>query len=310
MLTSLSSDCNLVQATGVLLLGGRPAPVHSRFVGYYEARVVDTSPLRRIALGFAPPDYALASLPGWDEHSYAFHADDCHAYSIHLPGSRQPFAVNVTVGAGSVVGCGFDRRKREVFFTIDGRFMGIAADRVDDTNFHATVGLGRAGDRVAVNFGAQPFLYAAMRAAAVSDRANRLARHHERVLVDADGLTAFKKRAGTGDDGSVLEDEAAIAQSLLPIIPKSSLQERLEEENSRHVLVLQPISAWPLIEAKFGPAEDEALVALVNRRCDRDENAVNLIDAPHEFALSSEERLSFSALSRPSLAVRTRAWCS
>jgi hypothetical protein len=90
-------------------------------------------------------------------------------------------------------------------------------------------------------------------------------------------------------------------QAQLPIIPKTELQLRLEDERSRHSLALQPLSYWQSVEGKFGVEEDEALVQLINRRCERDVRAVNLIDHPASFTLTAEERVSFSCLSASSI---------
>ena len=297
-MTSNTAECNLVHTTGLLVHRWKPAPIHSRSIGYFEVRL-DASPAMRLGVGFASPQYRLHALPGWDAHSYAFHCDDGHVYDVNLPARRRPYARTTDIREGVVIGCGFDRSKREIFFTLDGQLQGVAVDRVEDCDLHASVGLEVADDRVTFNFGASPFVYGGMPAASLlSERGNRVARHHRLLKVDEAGLEVAMLRGAPGE-----ETTAGLAQSLHPIIPKSELQLRLEEEASRHQLSLLPLSYWSEVEAKFGVEEDEALACLVNRRCEQNEGAISLIDRGGSagFSLTPEERVSFSSLSSPSI---------
>ena len=101
-----------------------------------------------------------------------------------------------------------------------------------------------------------------------------------------------------GDD-----EEAGIVQSECLIIPKSALQLQLEDEEAQHTLQLKPRSYFTeSIERKFGVEEDEALVALINRRCEKDELAMHIVDSPAAFTLTPEERVQFTCLSVPAIA--------
>ena len=144
-MTSLTDTCSMVQSSGLLTGGGKVQPVHSHSCGYFEVTVDKCTPQPRLAFGFTSADYTITSLPGWDEHGYGLHCDDGYLYSTAVTGSRRPFAA-LEVQAGTIIGCGFDRRKREIFFTLNGRILGVAVDRVEETNFHATVGMQTTGD--------------------------------------------------------------------------------------------------------------------------------------------------------------------
>ena len=289
--TSLTDGCSMVQSSGVLTCGGKVQPVHSHSTAYFEVTVEKCTPQPRLAFGFAPVDYTITSLPGWDEHGYGLHCDDGYLYSTAVTGGRRPFAA-LDVQPGTVIGCGFDRRKKELFFTHNGRVLGVAVDRLEEANFHATIGMQTTGDVCTVNFGQRPFVYAAIQPFLLSTSDNRLARHHQRIVVEG-GLTVTRE----GDD-----EEAGIVQSERPVIPKSALQLRLEEEEAQHTLQLKPRSYFTeSIERKFGCEEDEALVALVNRRCEKDELAMHIVDSPATFTLTPEERVQFTSLSVPAI---------
>ena len=290
-MTSLTDGCSLAQSSGLLTGNGTVEPVHSHSCGYFEVTVEKCTPQPRLAFGFAPADYTITSLPGWDEHGYGLHCDDGYLYSIAVTGGRRPFAA-LDVQAGTVIGCGFDRRKKEIFFTLNGRMLGVAVDRIEESNFHATVGMQTTGDTCTVNFGQQPFAYAAIQPFLLSTADNRLARRHERIAIE-NGL----KVAREGDD-----EEAGIVQSEHPIIPKSALQIQLEDEESQYTLQFKPRSYFvESIERKFGVEEDEALVALINRRCEKDELAMHIVDSPAAFTLTPEERVQFNCLSVPAI---------
>ena len=291
-MTSLADACSLVQSSGLLTSNGKVLPVHSHSCGYFEITIEKCTPQPRLAFGFAPGDYTITSLPGWDEHGYGLHCDDGYLYSTAVAGGRRPFAA-LGVQAGTVIGCGFDRRKKEIFFTLNGRILGVAVDRVEETNFHATLGMQTTGDVCAVNFGQQPFVYAAIQPFLLSTADNSLSRHHERLVVESE-----LKVTREGED-----EEAGIVQSQRPILPKSQLQLQLENEESQHTLQPKPRSYFTdTIERLFGVEEDEALVALINRRCEKDEAAINVVDKPAAFTLTPEERVQFTCLSAPAIA--------
>lgn len=78
-------------------------------------------------------------------------------------------------GAGDTVGCGLDYARKEIFFTLNGQYLGVAFDSViPDTPLYPTVGID-SRHPVSLNFGEAPFAfdldaYQGLRAAADADK--------------------------------------------------------------------------------------------------------------------------------------------
>lgn len=78
-------------------------------------------------------------------------------------------------GAGDTVGCGLDYARKEIFFTLNGQYLGVAFDSVvPDTPLYPTVGID-SRHPVSLNFGEAPFAfdldaYQGLRAAAEADK--------------------------------------------------------------------------------------------------------------------------------------------
>jgi len=94
--------------------------------------------------------------PGWDQCSYGYHSDDGRLF--HGSGLRsKPFGPRYTVG--DVVGCGLCIGTRQIFYTLNGRFLGVAfVANPKHTSLHPLVGLDSHAS-VHLNFGQRPFLF-------------------------------------------------------------------------------------------------------------------------------------------------------
>ena len=77
-----------------------------------------------IAIGLGTSSFPLRGRqPGWDQCSYGYHSDDGRLF--HGSGLRsKPFGPRYTVG--DVVGCGLCIGTRQIFYTLNGRFLGVA----------------------------------------------------------------------------------------------------------------------------------------------------------------------------------------
>ena len=108
-----------------------------------------------VAVGLASQEFPLEGfMPGWDATSYAFHSDDggiFHGTGIKVRYYGPPY------GVGDVVGCGLDYKTREIFFTLNGKYLGVAFTDVKGTLF-PTVGID-SKNPVALNFGERPFAF-------------------------------------------------------------------------------------------------------------------------------------------------------
>jgi len=136
--------------------------VTTRFTAYYELTIlpseVSSSKMSGcVAIGLCPNDFSTTDLlPGWRRGSYGFHSDDGKKFGgDHGLGKSysKPFGINDTVG------CGINFRDNVIFFTRNGKFLGVAF-LISDTlhEIWPVIGVDTL-EIVSVNFGAQPFKY-------------------------------------------------------------------------------------------------------------------------------------------------------
>lgn len=110
-----------------------------------------------IAVGLASKSFEKSKqLPGWDKESYGYHGDDGGIF--HGKG-RQLLQYGPSFGCGDVVGCGVDYSKKQIFFTLNGRFLGVAFRDIKLwKELFPTVGID-AQAKVCMNFGLAPFVF-------------------------------------------------------------------------------------------------------------------------------------------------------
>uniref|UniRef100_A0A914E916 B30.2/SPRY domain-containing protein n=1 Tax=Acrobeloides nanus TaxID=290746 RepID=A0A914E916_9BILA len=95
-------------------------------------------------------------MPGWDYLSYAYHGDDGKLFCSKGYGNTY----GPTYTTGDTVGCGINSVTREIFFTKNGKNLGVANKTVrTDQDLYPIVGIRSFGGLVRVNFGQQPFVY-------------------------------------------------------------------------------------------------------------------------------------------------------
>ena len=109
-----------------------------------------------IAVGIASDKFlSNQRFPGWDKHSYGYHSDDG---AIFHGRGRQLAPYGPKFGAGDVVGCGVDYARGEIFFTLNGSFLGVAFSELTQAEYRPTIGLD-AHVNIVVNFGRTPFKF-------------------------------------------------------------------------------------------------------------------------------------------------------
>ncbi|GAA5833763.1 hypothetical protein JCM3766R1_000091 [Sporobolomyces carnicolor] len=156
----------------------QPVPCESG-VYYFEMTVLNKGVSGYIGVGLSHRSVSLSRLPGWEQLSYGYHADDGRAFCCQ--GTGEPFGP--TFSTGDVVGCGIDwtdaggdRGKRErdgskkgkeknkdkgsgrVFYTKNGLFLGYAFSNLSG-DLYPTIGLRTPNESVRVNFGQAPFKF-------------------------------------------------------------------------------------------------------------------------------------------------------
>ncbi|KAI8891410.1 SPRY-domain-containing protein [Backusella circina FSU 941] len=125
-------------------------------VYYYEIQVNSKGTDGYIAIGLCTASSALNHLPGYDAHSFAYHADSGNI----LNGNSQSKQCGPTFSSGDTVGCGINFSEKTIFFTKNGVSLGSAFSLVDVSEpLYPSVGLRTLGEDITANFGQKPFLF-------------------------------------------------------------------------------------------------------------------------------------------------------
>ncbi|KAI0089737.1 hypothetical protein BDY19DRAFT_992708 [Irpex rosettiformis] len=127
---------------------------------YYEVEIVQKPGGNKghISIGFASPEVRLSRLPGWEKHSWGYHADDGCAFDGHHKDGQ---TYGPTFDTGDVIGCGIDFSQNRVFYTKNGAFLGMVFDNVGKgVDIYPSIGLRQSTESIRVNFGHSPFKYA------------------------------------------------------------------------------------------------------------------------------------------------------
>ena len=122
------------------------------------ALIADGELVDCVAVGLATEGFSQSEmLPGWDRKSYGYHGDDG---AIFHGRGRALKNFGPSFGVGDTVGCGLDLRQREIFFTLNGKFLGAPFRDVDPSlELYPTVGID-ANATVRFNFGLDsPFAF-------------------------------------------------------------------------------------------------------------------------------------------------------
>ncbi|GAA5989930.1 hypothetical protein JCM11641_002814 [Rhodosporidiobolus odoratus] len=209
----------------------RPVPSQAG-VYYFEVTVENKGTSGYIGIGLSDQSVSLSRLPGWENNSYGYHADDGRAFCCQ--GTGEPFGPTFTTG--DVVGCGIDwlgvgppRGERErsgtrgkdkqkasgsgarVFFTKNGEFLGYAFRELHG-QLYPTVGLRTQNECVRVNFGADPFRF-----------------DIESLVLDRKRTILARMASTTPSPASLLSDSPAPPiPALLPPDPTERLHETVQ----------------------------------------------------------------------------------
>eukprot|EP00887_Chlorella_sp_A99_P001255 scaffold14.g1255.t1 len=226
-----------------------PVP-RRRLIYYWEATVVAGGERGSITIGFTDRSFKHGRQPGWEPGSYGYRGDTGKKYqmcpsrwdgdnyrggvraapsrALHptAPCSRACWRegrlraryacrgeeYGPPFGTGDVVGAGIHLPRGQIFFTKNGKHLGMAYRNVTSHPLFPTLGLHSPGATVHVNFGARPFAYdidglalAERRHEAEEVESNkvtpgevhRIVRQYLEHYGYAESLTAFDEAAGT-----------------------------------------------------------------------------------------------------------------
>lgn len=127
---------------------------------YWEMHILEATE-KIVTIGFTPDDFPLNRYhPGWCMDSYAYHNDDGSAFHVKAAIPDHGFQWGPRYTTGDIVGAGINFRTNEVFFTKNGKFLGVAYRGVSGDEFYPTISLGSVGAKIKVNLGRKPFKFA------------------------------------------------------------------------------------------------------------------------------------------------------
>lgn len=133
--------------------------VQSESISYFEVHIEKGGPFPELAFGLSFEEYDVdEDCPGWKCVSYALHADNGSLYWNE--GFRAAYTLRF--GEGDTVGVGVISETREIFFTLNGQFIGapfIITEKDWTHPLFPTVGMCTPGSLVHFNFGQQPFKF-------------------------------------------------------------------------------------------------------------------------------------------------------
>lgn len=123
---------------------------------YFEVKVIQG---HRGCMGIGLSKYGgdVNRMPGWDPQCYGYHGDDGNFFSAC--GNGKPYGPKFETG--DVIGCGMDTFLNMVFFTKNGKHLGVAyqGESGQMDKLYPTVGLKNPGERLHVNFGQHKFMF-------------------------------------------------------------------------------------------------------------------------------------------------------
>ncbi|EEA05712.1 SPRY domain-containing protein [Cryptosporidium muris RN66] len=131
-----------------------PIPTNCQ-VYYFEVLIIESQNQAKCTVGIAARYYWTNREPGADKASIGYRGEDGKKI---VNGNRYE-SFGPSFGKGDIIGCGIDFNANSVFFTLNGRFIGIATDVLDCVDYYPTISLYHSQDIVYANFGSKNFAF-------------------------------------------------------------------------------------------------------------------------------------------------------
>ncbi|RGB29260.1 concanavalin A-like lectin/glucanase domain-containing protein [Rhizophagus diaphanus] len=125
---------------------------------YYYEITISSNPNNDktiIAIGLATKNYSINRLPGCDTHSVGFHSDEGRTF--HNEGYTGSKYAEKWGEVNDIIGCGYCPNTGQIFFTMNGKNLGIAYTSLF-YNWYPTIG-SNGFCSLNVNFGQKEFKY-------------------------------------------------------------------------------------------------------------------------------------------------------
>uniref|UniRef100_A0A7S3EBH9 B30.2/SPRY domain-containing protein n=2 Tax=Rhodosorus marinus TaxID=101924 RepID=A0A7S3EBH9_9RHOD len=131
-----------------------PIPQSGVALFYCEVKIVCEGESKFIGLGLSQKNVELNRLPGSESHSLGYHIDD----GFKFPGSGTGCTYGPQCSTGDVIGVCWNLEQNNMFFTKNGKSIGVAFSNVRGS-YYPSVGLQSCGGVVLGNFGDSPFVF-------------------------------------------------------------------------------------------------------------------------------------------------------
>ena len=123
---------------------------------YFEMKVIDEGEYGIIGIGLTSKGSKLNRMPGWNKYTIGYHGDNGKVYK----GKRNGSKYGPSFGVGDIVGCGLDLEHNTVFFTKNGRSIGVAISNWPNNKlWYPTIGLHSRNEKIEINFGQKDFVF-------------------------------------------------------------------------------------------------------------------------------------------------------
>lgn len=123
-------------------------------IHYFEVTMDATVQRGNIYIGLSDSKFSWSKNLGFFANSFAYRSED--GKKIHERGIQESYGPSFS--QGHVIGCGFDTCLQNIFYTLDGEYLGIAFSNVPLLDYYPTATMHAFGETIRFNF-CHPFKF-------------------------------------------------------------------------------------------------------------------------------------------------------